>query len=65
MIRSYILLTGDFNAEIYDHYLETFLYQHELKSLTQEETCFKSILNPSCIDLFLTSNALFIKALKK
>ena len=49
-----ILLTGDFNAEIHDHYLESFLHQHELKSLVR--TYFKSILNPSCINLFLTNN---------
>ena len=53
-----ILLTGDFNTEIYDHFLETFLYQHELKSLLKEKTYFKSISNPSCIDLFLTNKAL-------
>ena len=53
-----ILLTGDFNAEIHDNYLQSFLYQHELKSLVKEKTCFKSISNPSCIDLFLTNNAL-------
>ena len=28
-----ILVTADFNAEIYEHYLEPFLYQNELKSL--------------------------------
>ena len=49
------LLTGDFN-EISDYYLETFLYQHELQSLSKEKTCFKTILNPSCKDLFLTNN---------
>ena len=38
-----ILLTGDFNAEIYYHYLETFLYRHELKSLLKEKTYFKII----------------------
>ena len=42
------------NGEIYDHYLEIFLYRHELKSLVKEKTCFKSISNPNCIDLFLT-----------
>ena len=53
-----ILLTGDFNAEMHDHYLKSFLYQHELNSLVKGKTCFKSISNPSCIDLFLTNNAL-------
>ena len=52
-----ILLTGDLNAEIYDHYVKSFFYQHELKSLVKEKTCFKSISKPSCIDLFLTNNA--------
>ena len=59
-----ILLTGDFNAEIYDHYLENFLYQHELKSLVKEKLCFKSISNPSCIDLFLRNNALSYQSTK-
>ena len=45
-----ILLTGDFNAEIHDDCLQSFLDQHELKSLVKEKTCFKSISNPSCID---------------
>ena len=35
-----ILLTGDFNAEIYDHYLESFLYQHELRSLVKGNAQF-------------------------
>ena len=46
-----ILLTEDFNTEIYDHYLETFLYEHERKSLVKEKKL-------SCIDSFLTNNAL-------
>ena len=52
-----ILLTGDFNARIHDDYLESFLYQHKLKSIV-EKTCFKSISNLSCIDLFFTNKAL-------
>ena len=38
--------------------LDSFLYQHELKNLIKEKTCFKNVSNPSCIDLFLTNNAL-------
>ena len=53
-----ILLIGDFNAEISDHHLENFLYEYVLKNLSKEKTYFKSILNPSCIDFFLTNNAL-------
>ena len=54
------LLTGDFNPEVSDHsdhHLETFLNQHELKSLSNEKMCFKSILNLRCIDLFSTHNS--------
>ena len=48
-----------FNAEIHNqHYLESFLYQHELKSLVIENTFLTSISNPSSIDLNLTNNAL-------
>ena len=62
-----ILLTGDFKTEIYDHYLETFLYEHELKSLVKQKICSKIFQTQvvSCIDLFLTNNLLFFKALKQ
>ena len=66
MYRYYdkILLTEDFNAERHDDCLESFLYQRELKSLVKEKTCFKSISNPSCIDLFLTNTALSFQRIK-
>ena len=54
---------GDFNAGIHGHYLESFFYQHELKSIVKK-TCFKSIPNPSCIDLFLTNKALYFESTK-
>ena len=53
-----VLLARDFNAEISEFCLDSFLYQHELKNLVKEKTCFKNVSNPSCIDLFLTNNAL-------
>ena len=59
-----VLLTGDFNAEIYDHYLETFLYQHELISLVEEKPCFKIISNPSCMNLFFKKNAFSFQSTK-
>ena len=59
-----ILPTGDFNAEIHDDYLESFLYQHELRSLVKEKAYFKIISNPSYIDLFLTNNALSFQSTK-
>ena len=59
-----ILRTEDFKAEIYDHYLENFLYQHELKSPVKRKAYFKSFSNPSCINLFLTNNALSFQSTK-
>ena len=50
-----LLLCGDFNAEEKENVLSDFLDLYDLKSLNQEKTCFKSIQNPSCVDLFLTN----------
>ena len=36
-----ILLVGDFNAQIVETCLDTFLCQHELKNLNKEPTCYK------------------------
>ena len=52
-----VLLKEDFNAEISEFCLGSFLYQHELKDLVKEKTCFKNVSNPSCTDIFLTNNA--------
>ena len=49
-----VLLVGDFNTEITEHYIESFLYEHELSNLVKEKTLFKIMQNPSCIDLLLT-----------
>ena len=51
-----ILLVGDFNAQIGETCLDTFLYQHELKNVNEEPTCYKNSENPSCIDFILISN---------
>ena len=49
------LLAGDFNAEVDESTMNDFLENFGLKSLVKQNTCFKSINNPSCIDLFLTN----------
>ena len=46
-----VLIAGDFNAQEGEKSLDTFLYQHELKSLNKEDTCHKNLNKPSCIDL--------------
>ena len=53
-----ILLAGDFNIDREEEILEEFLFEQNLNNLVKEKTCFKSMENPSCIDLFLTNSAL-------
>ena len=52
-----VLLVGDFNTEITEHCIESFLYEHELSNLVKEKTCFNNIQNPSFIDLLLANNS--------
>ena len=51
-----LLLTGDFNAQVGEPDIDTFLQDYELKTIVKEKTCFKSIENPSCVDLFITNS---------
>ena len=51
-----ILLVGDFNTQIGETCPDTFLYQHELKNVNKEPTCYKNSKRPSCIDFILTNN---------
>ena len=50
-----IILVGDFNTSESEQVLSEFLYEQDMSSLVSFPTCFKSILNPSTIDLFLTN----------
>ena len=50
------LLAGDFNTEEEVETLQDFLLEHNARNLVKEKTCFKSVDNPSCIDLFLTNS---------
>ena len=47
------LLIGDFNAEDTEPCLSEFLYEHNAENIVKDKTCFKSLNNLSCIDLFL------------
>ena len=51
------MLVWDFNTEITEHYIESFLYEHELSNLVEQKTYFKNMQKPSCIDLLLTNNS--------
>jgi hypothetical protein len=50
-----LLIGGDINMTVSDKKLASFIEEHNLYSLINEPTCFKSQTNPSCIDLFLTN----------
>ena len=49
---------GDLNSEIGEDRMNIFCNTYNFKSLVKEPTCFKSIDNPSCVDLILTNKSL-------
>ena len=53
-----IILIGDFNVEPHETSLSEFCEIHNLKNLVMEPTCFKSLTNPTCIDLILTNRSM-------
>ena len=59
-----IVLIGDFNCEDHETCMETFLYQHSLKNIVKEGTCFKISSKPSTIDLFLKNNSSYFQNTK-
>ena len=50
-----IILMGDFNCDPADLEVIEFCELFKLKSLIDEPPCFKSLTNPTCIDLILTN----------
>ena len=50
------LLAGDFNVQEEEACLDDFLDQFSAKNMVKEDTCFKSVDNPSCIDLLITNS---------
>ena len=51
------LLIGDFNAQVGEPGIDTFLQDYDAKNIVKDNTCFKSIDNPSCVDHFITNYA--------
>ena len=49
------LFIGDFNSEASETALKNFCGVCKLKNLNRESTCFKNLVNPSFINLFLTN----------
>lgn len=56
-----VILMGDFNAEMTEDAMKYFCDSYNLKSLIKEHTCFKSVHNPSCIDLILTNKPTYFQ----
>ena len=50
----------DINSDKYDNHKygepDTFLQDYDAKNIVKEKSCFKSIENPSCVDLFITKS---------
>ena len=57
-LRDYdrFMLIGDFNISESDSCFSDFISQYDAKNIVKEPTCFKSINNPSTIDLIVTNN---------
>ena len=53
-----LLLLGDFNSEMSEQDMKDFCETYNLTNLITDPTCFKSIENPSCIDVMLTNRSL-------
>ena len=53
-----IILMGDLNSEMSEERMKFFCNTYNFKCLVKEPTCFKSIDNPSCVDLILTNKSL-------
>ena len=43
-------------SSTYVYCIDTFMYHHNLKSMSKEPSCYKKPNNPSCIDLFPTNS---------
>ena len=50
-----MILVGDFNTKESEQVFSDFIYEQDLYNIVSFPTCFKSVENPSTIDLFLTN----------
>ena len=49
------ILMGDFNVEPNDATMKNFCQIYDCKNIVKDKTCFKSPINPNCIDLIITN----------
>ena len=52
-----IVILGDFNGEYREEAMEGFCSLFCFSSLIKDHTCFKSVENPTCVDLILTNRS--------
>ena len=52
-----LLLLGDFNSEMNEEDMKDLCETYNLTNLITDSTCFKSEINPSCIDVMLTNRS--------
>ena len=50
------LLAGGFNCEDHEEEILNFSNSYQEKNIVVNKTCFKSVQNLSCMDLYLTNN---------
>ena len=51
----YVILMGDFNADLSNNFVDSFCGSYNLKSLIKKPKCFKIPDHPTSIDLILTN----------
>ena len=51
------VLLGDFNVQENEIILPEFLNAYNAKNIVKTKTCFKSIENPTCVDLIITDKS--------
>ena len=50
-----VILTGNFNIEPNDTTMKNFCQIYGWKNIVKDKTCFKNPINPTCIELIMTS----------
>ena len=50
------IIIGDFNVEEKETNIKDFLIKFNMVNMVKEPTCYKNLIQPSCIDLIITNN---------
>ena len=52
-----LILIGDYNSQMEEEKMKDFCDIYNLQNLINEATCFKSVQNPTSIDVILTNES--------